>query len=103
MDNTKRIDLPIVPEDDSTLPRIYSNFCAIQHSPYDFTLTFCEVEPLDERNLARARQDGAVKAPVKARLVVPIQMVPGLIAALEENFRRFQAAVAPPPPAGTAN
>lgn len=104
MDNAKRVDFPIVPEDDSSLPRVYSNFCVIQHSPYDFTLTFCEVQPLNERDLARAQQAGAVKAPVRARLVVPIQMVPGLIAALDENFRRFQQAInPPPPPQGTPN
>lgn len=104
MDNVKRVDLPIVPDDDSSEPRVYSNFCAIQHSPYDFTLTFCEVQPLSERELARAQQSGSVKAPVRARLVVPIQMIPGLIAALDENFRRFQQAVTPPPtPSGSPN
>ncbi len=104
MDPVKRIDFPIAPaDDDSAPPRVYSNFCAIQHSPYDFTLTFCEVQPLTERDLARAQQTGAVQAPVKARLVVPIQMIPGLIGALEENFRRFQQAMTPPTAAGSAN
>lgn len=104
MDAVKRVDFPIVPaEEETALPRVYSNFCAIQHSPYDFTLTFCEVLPLTERDLARAQQAGAVAAPVKARLVIPIQMVPGLIGALDENFRRFQQAMSPPPPAGSPN
>jgi hypothetical protein len=103
MDAVKRVDFPIVPADDSDTSRVYSNFCAIQHSPYDFTLTFCEVLPLSERDLAKAQQAGAVAAPVKARLVIPIQMVPGLIGALDENFRRFQQAMSPPPAAGSPN
>ncbi len=102
MDSGRRIDFPIVPADNAT-PRVYSNFCVIQHSPYDFSLTFCEVEPLDERNLAQAREAGEIKAPVRARLVVPVQMVPGLIAALDENFRRYQQSMTPPNPAGPLN
>ena len=34
-------------------------------------------------------------APVKARMVVPVQMVPGLIAALQENFRMYQESFGP--------
>ena len=37
-----------------------------------------------------------VKAPVRARMVVPVQMVPGLIAALQENFRLYQESFGPP-------
>jgi hypothetical protein len=37
-----------------------------------------------------------VKAPVKARLVVPVQVIPGLIAALEENFRLYQESYSAP-------
>jgi hypothetical protein len=37
-----------------------------------------------------------VKAPVRARLVVPVQMVPGLIAALQDNFRLYQDSFGPP-------
>ena len=48
------------------VPRIYSNFCAIQNSPFDFTLTFCEMLPLDERQLREAQTTHVVKAPVRA-------------------------------------
>jgi hypothetical protein len=102
MDSSRRIDFPIVPAD-TDAPRVYSNFCVIQHSPYDFSLTFCEVEPLGERALALAREVGEIKAPVRARLVVPVQMVPGLIAALDENFRRYQQSMTPPDPSGPLN
>ena len=33
---------------------------------------------------------------VKARMVVPAQMIPGLIAALQENFRLYQESFGPP-------
>ena len=37
-----------------------------------------------------------VRAPVKARMVVPVQMIPGLIAALQENFRLYQESFGAP-------
>ncbi len=76
--------------------RLYSNFCAIQHTPFDFTLTFCEVLPPTERQLREAQTTHVVRAPVRARIAVPFQMVPGLIAALQDNFRLYQESLNPP-------
>jgi len=96
MDEEKRsVNFTVVPDDDPTVPRIYSNFCSIQNSPFDFTLTFCEMQPLSERELREAQSSHVVKAPVRARLVVPVQMLPGLIAALQENFRLYQDSFGP--------
>lgn len=84
----------IVPDESAPAPRTYANFCAIQHSPFDFTLSFCEVQPLSEGEVESAQRTGVVKAPVRARLALPVQMIPGLIAALQENFRLYQQAAA---------
>jgi hypothetical protein len=92
MEEKKSVNFTVVPEDDTSVPRIYSNFCSIQNSPFDFTLTFCEMLPLGEREIQQAQASRVVKAPVRARLVVPVQMIPGLIAALQENFRLYQEA-----------
>jgi hypothetical protein len=91
-----QLDFTIVADEDSTVPRVYSNFCAIQNSPFDFTLTFCEMLPPTEKQLREAQTTHVVKAPVRARLVVPVQMVPGLIAALQDNFRLYQQSFNPP-------
>ena len=95
-DKPQPLNFTVVPEENSTAPRIYSNFCAIQNSPFDFTLTFCEMLPLGERQVKEAQATHTVRAPVRARLVVPIQMVPGLIAALQDNFRLYQESFGPP-------
>ena len=96
MDEPKRsVNFTVVPDDDSTVPRIYSNFCSIQNSPFDFTLSFCEMLPLSERELQQAQESHLVRAPVRARLVVPVQMIPGLVAALQENFRLYQESFGP--------
>jgi hypothetical protein len=91
----KGVDFTVVPEDDNSVPRVYSNFCSIQNSPFDFTLTFCEMLPLGEREIKQAQATHLVKAPVRTRMVVPVQMIPGLIAALQENFRLYQESFGP--------
>ena len=44
-----------------------------------------------------------MKAPVRARIAIPVQMVPGLISALQDNFRLYQQSFSPPPPRGPLN
>ena len=91
----KTVNFTVVPDDDTSLPRVYSNFCSVQNSPFDFTLTFCEMLPISEREVHQAQSTHVVKAPVRARMVVPVQMIPGLIAALQENFRLYQESFGP--------
>ena len=85
----KQINFSIVPDEQPGEPRTYANFCSIAHTPFDFTLTFCEVMPLSPKELQAAEQEHIVKAPVRAKIVVPLQVVPNLIAALQEHMRIF--------------
>lgn len=85
----RQINFAIVPDDQPRAPRTYANFCAIAHTPFDFTLTFCEVTPLSEQEIQAAEAEQVVRAPVRARIVVPVQFVPNLIAALQEHWRVF--------------
>jgi len=101
MTDRKQINFTIVPEDGGNEPRIYANFCAVNHTPFDFTLTFCEVMPLSEKEIRDAEADHIVRAPLRARLVLPVQFVPTLIAALQENMRIFSESHAQGQPAPT--
>jgi hypothetical protein len=85
----KQINFTIVPDEQAGEPRIYANFCAIAHTPFDFTLTFCEVMPLSEKEIKEAEADHIVRAPVRTKVVVPVQFVPNLLAALQEHWRIF--------------
>ncbi len=85
----KQINFTIVPEESGDTPRIYANFCAISHTPFDFTLSFCEVLPLSEKDINQAQSEHVVRAPVRARIAVPLQVVPNLIAALQEHMRVY--------------
>ena len=91
MTERKQINLTIVPDESSAAdaPRTYANFCAISHTPFDFTLTFCEVLPPSEKEVRNAETDRELRAPVRARIVVPMQFVPNLIAALQEHLHAF--------------
>lgn len=94
MDEKKSVNFTVVPADDAS-PRTYSNFCAIQHSPFDFTLTFCEMMPITETQFVPGQDHQFIKAPVKTRVVVPVQIIPGLVAALQENYRMYQESYGP--------
>ncbi|HXH06346.1 MAG TPA: DUF3467 domain-containing protein [Vicinamibacterales bacterium] len=100
MSERKQIDFTIVPDEADSGPRIYSNFCAIAHTPFDFTLTFCEVMPLSEKDIRHAESEHVVRAPVRARIVLPVQVVPSLIAALQEQMRVYTEATNPAWPKG---
>src|SRR5678810_1297355 len=85
----KQINFTIVPDEQPGESRTYANFCSIAHTPFDFTLTFCEVMPLSEREIKDAETQHVVRAPVRAKIVVPVQFVPNLIAALQEHWRVY--------------
>ncbi len=101
MSEQKQINFQIVPDEESYERRsTYANFCAIAHTPFDFTLTFCEVTPLSARDVKNAESEGIVRAPVKARIVAPVQFIPNLIAALQEHLRVYSESYGPGVPQG---
>ena len=89
MADHKQINFTIVPAEGPGPERQYANFCAVQHTPFDFTLTFCEVQPLSERQIREAEEEHTVQAPVRARNVLPVQFIGPLVAALQENLRVY--------------
>jgi len=93
MTESRQINFTIVPEDPEDPARArreYANFCAVAHTPFDLTLTFCDVRPLSERDIKGAEASQTVRAPVVARIALPFSVAPGLIAALQEQLRLFQ-------------
>lgn len=96
---SKQINFTIVPDEaDSEGRREYANFCAVAHTPFDLTLTFCDVQPLTEEDIREAEQSQTVKAPIVARIALPFGVVPGLITALQEQMRAVQEAQSAPDP-----
>jgi len=90
---SKQINFTIVPDEGgepASIRREYANFCAVAHTPFDLTLTFCDVRPLSEQDIKTAEASQTVRAPVVARIALPFGVVPGLIAALQEQMRSVQ-------------
>jgi hypothetical protein len=96
MSESKQINFTIVPDENSDATRTYANFCAVNHTPFDFTLTFCEMAPLSEKDIRAAESEHIVRAPVKARVVMPVQVIPTLIAALQEQLRIYSESAGAP-------
>jgi hypothetical protein len=93
----KQLSFTIVPDesaDSAETVRTYANFCAVGHTPFDMTMTFCDVRPLSERDIKSAEETQTVKAPVVARIALPFSVIPGLINALQEQMRSMQDAQA---------
>jgi len=95
MADSKQINFTIVPGDSPKEGRTYANFCAIAHTPFDITLTFCEVLPLTEHDLQAAEVDHVVRAPVRATVALPLAIVPSLISALQEHVRNLSEQAPP--------
>jgi hypothetical protein len=97
MAELKQINFTIVPDDNGRSERTYANFCAISQTPFDCTLTFCEVQPLSEDEIRRINTsepgEMVVRAPIRAKVVVPFQVLPNLVAALQEQLRNVGGAV----------
>jgi hypothetical protein len=89
-EESHQINFTIVPGDGGDGLRTYANFCAVSHTPFDFTLTFCEVMPLSDHDIHLAQQEHVVRAPVRTRVVLPVQVLPSLIAALQAQLSSFQ-------------
>ena len=99
---SKQINFTIVPDesgDQGPTRREYANFCAVAHTPFDLTLTFCDVRPLSERDVQAAEVSQIVKVPIVAKIALPFAVVPGLISALQEQMRVMQEAQASQDPA----
>ncbi len=82
--STEERPVQIVADHTMTSSRIYANYVQVTSSPMDTTLTFCEViGPQSEEEALRMQKTGTLPAPVKAMLVIPNQVVDGLIQALQ--------------------
>ncbi|MCD6584181.1 MAG: DUF3467 domain-containing protein [Desulfobacteraceae bacterium] len=88
----KQIEIKMRPTLELSTTRIYSNFAEISHSPYDFTIRFCDATPItDYGKLEEAK--GVHDIPVVAEIAVPHEVIPALINALTTQYKNFQEAI----------
>jgi len=83
MPNEER-PVQIIADHSISSPRVYSNYVQVSVSPLDCTLTFCDViGPQSEEEALKMQKTGTLPAPVRAVIVIPTQIVDGLIQALQ--------------------
>jgi hypothetical protein len=86
---TEERPVQIIPDHAATSPRVYANYVQVSISPIDCTLTFCDViGPQSEEEALKMQKTGTLPAPVKAVLVIPSQVVDGLIQALQAQRQK---------------
>ena len=74
----------IIPDPALTSSRVYANYVQVSASPIDCTLTFCVVMgPQSEEEALKIQKTGCLQAPIKVVLVIPTQIIDGLIQALQ--------------------
>jgi hypothetical protein len=74
----------IIADPNISSSRVYANYVQVSISPIDCTLTFCDViGPQNEEDALKMQKSGYLPAPVKIVLVIPNQVVDGLIQALQ--------------------
>lgn len=85
----------IIPDPSLTSARVYANYVQVSASPIDTTLTFCDViGPQSEEEALRVQKSGVMHSPVRVVVVIPNQILDGLIQALQAQ-REKQVISAP--------
>lgn len=79
-----------VPDFEKKSSRIYSNYVAISHTGLDFTLTFLDVMPPTKEQLDFVAKDEEVPVPLQCQVVLPNEVIPSLIGALQEQLKKYE-------------
>ncbi|MCK4404325.1 MAG: DUF3467 domain-containing protein [candidate division Zixibacteria bacterium] len=87
---TKELTVTVVPYEKEPKERIYSNFVVIRHSPYDFSLEFCEIPPPTVEQDKKIKKTKKIRAYVKTKIVLPAKVIPSLIQALTDNYNKYE-------------
>jgi hypothetical protein len=61
---------------DESLKRVYANFISAAKTSTEFNLTFCCIDPLDDRG-----------ARIVAKIAIPISIVENMLKEMEEEFK----------------
>jgi hypothetical protein len=82
------INVELIPALEPKLGRVYANYALISHSPWDFTITFCEAPSIS--NLARLKRIGSkVEIPNIVELIIAPNLIPKIIEALKINYEKY--------------
>lgn len=83
------VEIKLVPSDEIHPTREYSNYILVSHSPHDFSLKFCDATPVTDIN--KVKQNGGNHyIPVVREIAISPNVIPGLIKALQDQFKKYR-------------
>lgn len=83
----EQIQIELIPDLNAKLGRIYSNYIQISHSPWDFTLKCCDAP--SGADILRLKTDNKVNIPNLVEIVIPVNLISGLIKALTDQSEKY--------------
>jgi len=86
----KAMTVAIIPYEEEIKDRIYCNYVVIRHTQLDFSMEFCEILPATEKEIKELEKTKQVKAHVRTKIVLPIKLIPSLIQALADNYKKYE-------------
>jgi hypothetical protein len=70
----------------------YANFVNVNHTPWDFRMTFGVLKsPMPGAEVDQAQEAGAIEPEAVADIILPANLMHGVISALKDNFERYIA------------
>lgn len=86
----KKIKIDLIPSLESKLGRAYVNYASISHSPFDFSIRFCEAPSLADAARIKGDRDATLEIPTIIELVMTPNLIPKIIEALKINYEKYQ-------------
>jgi hypothetical protein len=85
----KGITVEFIPSLEPKLGRAYANYAQVSHSPWDFTVRFCEAPP--SADIPRLIQSGEkeIEIPNVVEIVMAPDLIPLVIRALTTNYEKY--------------
>jgi hypothetical protein len=85
----KEIKVELIPSVEPKLGRAYANYVQISHSPWDFTIRFCEAPSVAD--IGRLKRSGnKVEIPNIVELIIAPNLIPKIIEALKINYEKYR-------------
>jgi|GEM_PF-2896222 len=82
-----QVQMKLIPSLPAKLGRIYSNYIEVSHSPWDFTIRFCDAPPGSD--VPRLRKGNKLEIPTIIEVIIPANLISGLINALTDQNEKY--------------
>ena len=84
----KEIQVELIPSLEPKLGRAYANYVQISHSPWDFTIRFCQAPSVAD--VVRLKRPGnKVEIPNIVELIIAPDLMPAIIEVLKIQYEKY--------------